>query len=730
MGDSGRAANADKKKAGGTPPGSGLSEFTRFLVSRAPEEDIATYDKDALTRAAEIAQAALLSHHQGESVVAVDANPGITWRGRPMSSVTVINDNMPFLFDSITGEINETAGEAGLVLHPVLLVKHDAKGVARIVGDASNKKAPADVDRVSLIHVHIPRISETEADALAKRLKNILTQVRAAVADWRPMLARLDQSITDFRYSPVPLAKAKVEEAIAFLEWLRDNNFTFLGMREFEYQGGEKSGSLKRADKPGLGILSDPDILILRRGTEAVTTTPEVRAFLHGPEPLLVTKANARSLVHRRIYLDYLGVKTFDEKGKLKGELRIVGLFTSTAYTRSVMSIPYLRSKANDVIVRSGFDPSDHSGKALINVLESYPRDELFQIDVPTLRRHAEGILALGERPRVRVLFRVDQFDRFVSVIVFVPRDRYDSRVRVKIGDYLKEKFDGRLSAYYPAFPEGSLARVHFIIGRSGGKTPQPDGDEIEDAVREIVRTWDDGLREAVAEIGADADVAAAATAFPQSYRNAFTPRVALHDARRMQQVSADAPVAIEFLRDATQQDTHCGLKIFHHGAPVALSERVPLLENMGFRVISERTFDIGHGTGVVFLHDMELESAAGRPIDLETSGDLFASVFLSVWNGESDNDAYNALGESGGLGPAQIRILRAYGRYLQQAGIPQSQDFIAGVLNRYPAIARDLYELFDARNNPERNAAGDDISERIVAALDNVPSIDDDTIL
>jgi glutamate dehydrogenase len=713
------------------PAGNGkLSDFLQLLVARSPEDDIAAYDKDALKRTAEIAHAALMRHHRGESVVAVEASPGISRRGRPMSAVTIINDNMPFLFDSVTGEINDTAGEASLVLHPVMLVKHNAKGVERIVGDAAGKKGSADIDRVSLIHVHIPLLSDAEAGALAERLKAILKQVRAAVADWKPMLARLDQSITDFRYSPVPLNRTKVDEAIAFLEWLRDNNFTFLGMREFAYSGGEKSGSLKRADKPGLGILSDPDILILRRGTEAVTTTPEVRAFLHGPEPLLVTKANARSVVHRRIYLDYLGVKTFDEKGRLKGELRIVGLFTSTAYTRSVMSIPYLRSKASDVVAKSGFDPSDHSGKALINVLESYPRDELFQIDVPTLRRHAEAILALGERPRVRVLFRVDQFDRFVSVIVFVPRDRYDSRVRMKIGDYLKTKFDGRLSAYYPAFPEGSLARVHFIIGRSGGRTPQPDGDEIEDAVREIVRTWDDGLREAIAETGPEPEVAEAASGFPQSYRNGFSPRVALRDARRVIEVSSEAPVAIEFFRDGGQPDTHCGLKIFHHGEPVALSERVPLLENMGFRVISERTFEIPRGDDCVFLHDMELESAGGRPVDLQASGDLFASVFLSVWNGESDNDAYNALAETAGLGPGQIRILRAYGRYLQQAGIPQSQDFIANVLNRYPAIARDLYGLFDARNNPARKEEGEDISEKIVAALENVPSIDDDTII
>src|SRR5690606_25965168 len=262
-----------------------------------------------------------------------------------------------------------------LVLHPVILVKHDRAGVARIVGDASAGKAEPDADRVSLIHVHIARLSGHDTAELKKRLAYILAQVKTAVSDWQPMLARLDQAIHDFRYLPVPLDRDEVAEAVAFLEWLRDDNFTFLGMREFKYVGGEKTGSLERTRKAGLGILTDPDVRVLRRGDEPVTTTPELRAFLHGPDPLIVTKANAKSVVHRRIYLDYVGVKTFDARGKLTGELRIVGLFTSTAYTRSVMKIPYLRSKVNAAIARSGFDPSDHSGKALINVMESYPRD-------------------------------------------------------------------------------------------------------------------------------------------------------------------------------------------------------------------------------------------------------------------------------------------------------------------------------------------------------------------
>lgn len=717
-------------RGGGKAIGDARNLF-ELLKARAPAEDAATYDDTVLERSAELAYAALKRHRRGESVVAIDSDEMLHCEGKPLTAITVINDNMPFLFDSITGEVNEAAGESSLVLHPVLLVRHDDRGVAAMIGEAAPGKAEAEADRVSLIHIHVPRLSERECEELRDRLGSVLRHVRAAVSGWKPMLARLDRAISDLRYLPVPLSKDAVAEAIAFLEWLRDNNFTFLGMREFRYVGGEEEGALERTENEGLGILADPNVLVLRRGTEAVTTTPEIRAFLYGPEPLIVTKANAKSVVHRRIYLDYVGVKTFDQEGRLSGELRIVGLFTSTAYTRSVMKIPYLRSKAQAVVAKSGFDPDDHSGKALINVLESYPRDELFQISVPILRKHAEAILALGERPRVRALYRVDQFDRFVSVIVFVPRDRYDSRVRVRIGDYLKTVFDGRLSAYYPAFPEGSLARVHFIIGRSGGKTPKVDQPTLEAAIRGIVRTWDDALREVVAKTGAGEALAGIAARFPEGYRNSFPPEVALSDAECLLKVSPESPIAIGFHRDAGQADNHVDLKIYHHDAPVALSRRVPLLENMGFRVISEHTYELAADAGTVFLHDMELESADGKPIDLADGGELFEEVFLSVWRGTSDNDGYNMLAQTAGLRPGEIRILRAYGRYLQQAGIPQSQDFVAAVLNRYAGIARLLFELFRQRFDPQPAARdGAATVAAIESALEAVPSLDDDTIV
>ena len=709
--------------------------FAVALLARAPAEDVSAYEPGVLDMAAECARRAVVRHRKGESVVQIDAGSGLERAGRPMTVVTVVNDNMPFLFDSILGEITETAGEPTLVLHPVMLVKHGKNGVSEIFGDAVAARADQEADRVSVIQVHVGPLSEDTANGLRERLSRILSQVRSAVNDWKPMLARLDQAISEFRYAPVPLDKDAVSEAIAFLEWLRDDNFTFLGMREFKYSGGERSGTLERAEKPGLGILHDPDVLVLRRGTEAVTTTPEIRAFLHGPDPLIVTKANAKSVVHRRIYLDYIGVKTYDKKGKLSGELRIVGLFTSTAYTRSVLKIPYLRSKAQSVIAKSGFNPSDHSGKALINVLESYPRDELFQIAVPILRKHAEAILALGERPRVRVLVRVDQFDRFVSVLVFVPRDRYDSIAREKIGAFLKKSFDGHLSAYYPAFPEGGLARVHFIIGRSGGKTPKVDQPDLEKGIRDIVRTWEDGLREAAAEAGAGGALASVAARFPESYRGSFTPAEALADARQIAAINAANPIAIDVYRQGNQRPEQAALKIYHFGSPVALSRRVPVLENSGFRVISERTFEVGDPDGgTVFVHDMELENAFGAPIDLRDEGALFEEVFLSVWRGVSDNDGYNALAQTASMRASEIGILRAYGRYLQQAGIPQSQDFVAAALSRYPEIARALFALFVTRLDPAKQSKSAVTAKHLKAALkdalDAVPNIDDDTII
>ncbi|WP_306120317.1 MULTISPECIES: NAD-glutamate dehydrogenase [unclassified Roseitalea] len=706
------------------------------LVADAHAEDLSNIAPDLLARA--IAQTArtLARHRPGKSLVEVAADPEAT----PVSMISVINDNMPFLFDSVLGEINDKAPRVEFVVHPVLDIQHD-HDTFEIIDTSRPGMARQKTNRVSVICAIVDGLDEQGNERLADAIGSTLGQVAAAVRDWPAMLARLDEVVTELRSGVLPARKSDVREAIAFLQWLHDDNFTFLGIREYDYVGGEKRGKLQRAERPALGILSDPEVRILRRGGEPVTTTPQIRAFLNSRDVLIVTKANLKSVVHRRTYMDYIGIKRYDEKGKLSGELRLVGLFTSTAYTRSVQRIPYIRSKIDAVLKRSHHEPDSHSGKALLNVLESYPRDELFQIDVPMLTRNAEAIVALADRPRVRVLSRIDAFDRFVSVIVFVPRDKYSSRIREDISAYLADAYDGHVSAWYPSFPEGTLARVHVIIGRSGGKTPTPGQAALERDIAAITRTWQDNLLDALVEAGSPAD--GAMFAFPESYRDTVSPEQAVEDLRFIDAITPQSPIGVDFRSDETQADHRARLRIFHADEPVALSERVPVLENMGFRVISELTYRIGcDATGedrphCIWLHDMRIESADGTVLPRD-DGALFEDGFCETWAGRIDNDGYNGLMLAAGMDARKATVLRAYGRYLKQAGIAYSQHYMADTLRRHPDFTRQLFELFDTRFNPLRHADPDEdtaVTEKHILAgirdaLADVPGIDDDTIL
>jgi glutamate dehydrogenase len=403
-------------------------------------------------------------------------------------------------------------------------------------------------------------------------------------------------------------------------------------------------------------------------------------AFLKEPKPLIVAKANVRSLVHRRVHLDYVGVKRYGANGQLAGEFRIIGLFTSTAYTRPARSIPYLRRKLAAVEQRAGFDPNSHSGKALANVIEQYPRDELFQIDEGTLFNFALSILQLEEHPRVRVLARRDRFDRFVSVIVFVPRERYDSEIRAQIGTYLAKAFEGHVSAFNPFFPEGPLARVHFIIGRSSGQTPDVDRAILEKAVSEIVRTWSDSLAVALGSAfprdKADALARKYHDAFSEGYRAAYLPEAAVADLKLIESLTPDRPLGVVFYRRPEQKNTAIGLKVWTFGRPLPLSERVPVLENMGFRVVDERTFQVALGQGGeqggnAWLHDMLLEDRDGGTIDLDARKGALETAFLRVMRGGAENDGFNALVLNAGLMWRDVALVRAVSRFLRQLRVP-----------------------------------------------------------
>jgi glutamate dehydrogenase len=564
----------------------------------------------------------------------------------------------------------------------------------------------------------------------------VLGEVRLAVQDWRPMRERVTGIVAELKANPPPLPVDEIAEAIQFLQWLLADNFTFLGARNYVVDGE----ALKPDFENALGILRSRELRVLKRGTELLEFTPEVMAFLREPRLLIIAKANVHARVHRRVYLDYVGIKRFDAAGNLVGEHRIIGLFTSTAYTRAAHGIPYLRRKIAAVEERAGFDPASHSGKAIANVLEHYPRDELFQIDEDTLYRFALAILQLDERPRVRVLARRDRFDRFVSVLVFVPRERYDSHIRMKIGAYLANAFIGRVSAFYPYFPdEGSLVRVHFIIGRSSEHAPDVDRAMLEREVQSIIRTWADGLNEALATANPPEKArelfARYRDAFSEGFHEAYAPATAVGDIRVMEDLSDKQPLAVDFHHRMEEDQRSVGLKVWSYARPLPLSERVPVLENMGFRVVDERTYHIeGKERTGVWFHDMLLTRADGGPIDLDSGGAKLEEAFLMVMRETAENDGYNALTLNGGLAWRDVALVRAISRFLRQARVPYSQDYMWTTLIKHSTIAAGIVELFHARFDPR--AAGDRaqkqgaIDARLEEALQKVESLDEDRIL
>ncbi|MBI4366430.1 MAG: NAD-glutamate dehydrogenase [Deltaproteobacteria bacterium] len=609
-----RAGTALGQSRNDIPPG-----FIAQLYARAVPEDVARYGTGDLAALAARAYDFLAERQPGspklrcETVTLTDSG-----EREAISVIEIVNDDMPFLLDSVMGEIADRRLDVRLVSHPVLGVRREGGRLAAL--DAVDA---ASATRESFIHIHVEPIEDEAARAaLVDALKGVLGEVQLAVQDWRAMRDRVNGMVAELKSNPPPLPVDEIAEAIQFLQWLLADNFTFLGVRDYTCDGN----ALKPEFDSGLGVMRSRDMRVLKRGAELLEFTPEIMAFLKEPRPLIIAKANIHARVHRRVYLDYIGVKRFDAAGNLIGEHRIIGLFTSTAYTRAAHSIPYLRRKLAGVEARAGFDASSHSGKALANVLEHYPRDELFQIDEDTLGRFALAILQLNERPRVRVLARHDRFDRFVSVLVFVPRERYDSDIRAKIGDYLSSAFVGRVSAFYPYFPEGPLVRVHFIIGRSGTAMPAIERATLENEVSAIVRTWTDGLAAALALVNPPDQARELfnryALAFSAGFQEAYLPAIAAGDIRVIEDLSEQRPLNVDFHHRIEEEQRAVGLKVWSWQRPLPLSERVPVLENMAFRVVDERTYRIapkGEGEHEVWFHDMLLERRDRGMIDLDT---------------------------------------------------------------------------------------------------------------
>ncbi len=709
-----------------------VERFVRAYYANAAPDDLAgRSDMDVYGAAFAHWRLARL-RRPGELKVHV-YNPNVEEHGweSPHTVVETVVADMPFLVDSVTMEVTRHGSAMHLVARPIMRLRRDEEGRLLEVGAEDGQPE-------SLIHVEIDRITDPAAlERLRADLARVLGDVSAAVEDWQAMRAEVQEAIAELEQSPPPVPEEELAEARALLQWMHDDHFTFLGYREYEIrtEGGEDV--LASVEGTGLGILrvkgEQPHSLSFSQ------LTPEVRKLAREKTLLNLTKANSRATVHRPAYLDYVGVKRFDENGEVTSERRFLGLYTHTVYSASPWEIPVLRRKVQHVLERSGLLPGSHDHKAMIEILETYPRDELFQITEDELLEIALGILHLGERRRVRLFVRRDVFGRFLSCLVFLPRERFNTENRRRIQEILQDAFGGESADYTTRISESVLARLHYVVYTEPGSVPDYDVGEIEARLAAATRAWTDDLRDALVDHFGDERAGELhernGEAFPGAYRDDFTARQAVHDIERIERLTSPDDLGLSLYAPLDSTVDQLAFKVVRSGRPILLSDVLPVLENMGVRISDERPYEVRPlGRDPVWIYDFGLLHDLGADLHVDELRETFQDAFARVWRGEAENDGFNRLVLAARLTAREITILRAIAKYLRQAGSTFSQSYMEDALADHPDLASGLVELFTLRLDPARPDDADEqarvLQRRLAGIVDGVASLDEDRIL
>jgi glutamate dehydrogenase len=707
--------------------------FLTQIAADATEDDVADLSADELARLADgFWRWTQQKRADSQDIRLIEAK-GADGRSLGRDILEICGPDMPFLVDSVMGEIGAQGLEVRAMFHPIVHVSRDADGL----------RAPGGLPLAeSMIQIHLPPTAPSKRDAILMGVRETLGDVRLSVADYAAMKSRMTACIKELAVANTRATGDQIGESIAFLKWLADDHFVFFGARSYNYPRDAGGGGLV-ADEPeilfesNLGILRDPLRMVLRRSNEPSVLTEKVMAYLDEPDPIIVAKSNLRSRVHRRAVMDYIGVKRFSEDGALLGEDRFVGLFTAEAYDQMVRDVPLLRDKVERVIAQAGFPPGSHNDKKFRNIVENYPRDELFQIDEADLLRIAMGVQHLMDRPRTKLFVRRDRFDRFMSILVFTPRDRYNSSVRARVGEMLAQAYGGRLSAFYPLFGDAPLARVHYIIGVTPNAHAEPDVEELEAKIAAITRTWDDGLE--TAGEGQASVVARYLGGFPAGYREAFDAPEALADIAELERIEGEE-VRARAYRMAGDPDTLLRVKLYKTGLAANLSSAVPIFESMGMFVESETPYRLTRTTEAadetVWVQDVRMRTADGSPLDFAVVEGSFEEAFTAIWGGRAENDGFNRLILKLGIGWRQASLVRALCRWRGQTGMDPSQTVQEQAVADHPDITRAILDLFAARFDPafgskkEREKAQAALQKTIAEKLNAVPSLDADRVL
>ena len=621
--------------------------------------------------------------------------------------IEMLNDDKPFLVDSATLALAELNLDVQLIVHPVIQVIRDKNGRLVSITGREDGKAVAE----SVVQIQINHIARQEVlEQIEQRLRKAMADVGAAVADWEVMSRRVAETRDSMPVWAPEVDRELMAECQEFLSWLKQDNFIFLGVRDYEVVKGKSGYDLRLIPGSGLGILRETGSGVSRR---PLSSLAEEARRTEQESPLIITKTNARSTVHRMGYLDYIGVLKFDARGRTVAERRFLGLFTSNAYSLSVIQTPVLRTRAKQVLESSGLLPGSHAWKTMMHIFESLPRDDLFQANSTELAELAIGVLNLQERRRVRLFIRRERYGRFYSCLVYIPRERFNTENREKIQHILKRALRGQTLDYVVNVSESMLARLQVIVRPRPGSDVQPDVTMLEQKIVDAVRSWTDELSAILGQKYGDEKGQALFTrfghAFPEAYKEDVSPWVAALDVDAAATVDAGEELRMSLYRPRTTRGGIIRFKLFRKHQPIPLSDVLPMLENLGLLMVSERPYELHLPDQERFwIQDFDMIPAIGTELNLESIRDLFQEAFYKALSGQTDSDGFNKLVIAAQLHWRQVKVLRAYCKYLMQIGSPFSQSYMAETMAKFPLIARLLWELFEAMFDPQRDGESD----------------------
>lgn len=666
-------------------------------------------------------------------------NPKITKHGwqSEHTIVELIIQDMPFLVDSVRIALNRLGITAHLLLHSPIAISRDAEhhlnnvNAEPISGSDNSAK-----ETVFLIEIDHQETSEQIA-YLTDELRSVLSEVLLVVNDWELMQQRLLEAKQTVVTSPFAFAETTQQSTLQFIDWLADHHFTLMGYRYYEVNAVDGDHLWHPVNDSSLGIMKNS----IRNRDRRISNLPSsARKETLSQKPLLLTKTSSLARVHRPAYIDYIGVKAFNDKGEVIGEHRFLGLYSASLYNSSVMHIPILSQKIEDICIAADVEMGTHAHKAIVNILETYPRDELLHSPVNELAKIVSGIFQMQERGISRMFTRKDVFGRFISCMTYVPREKYNTALRKQTQDYLKFAFGSEQDVEFTTyFSESVYARTHYIVRVVDNNMDYPVK-EIEQNIIELTKTWPDRLanviKTAYGEGKSVSVIERYATNFSQSYMDEYLPSAALGDIEKLECLSDATPLGMLFYRPQEIQSTSRAvrLKLYHQNEPIHLSDVLPMLENFGLRVIDETPYKIATANGGSnWIMDFSMLHESFPTTDMSLSQSLFQDGFAQVWENHLEDDAFNRLILSGNLTGRNVTILRAYAKYMRQIGLSFSVDYIANTMSAYPQISAALIELFTYRFDPENtyNKQSEcDLVDALMHSLDGVSNLDDDRII